>query len=1184
MRFNPSIAGRGHLDAYEIFVGNDTDAASLATDEQTLRAGKSMDLLLAHSDGPTTARVKLSSVESRSASRCRRLIVLNRDHYRATGNWSLHLGYPMLYWKLPSYSLPRWAPLFLWKISIELDGKYLYISRPDEEDPTKSSRKRRDPELPRYNPFLKALLMREQNVSVDLPTDTVEFGSISTFVSKFAEQWARCDTSKFQSDLHPFTSPKNGVGPAIYPYATIGRGSFQGEAIAEDLKYLEEQMPLKGDIGCLDYLFSRPVENDEDEAKSPREVERFAVTATDPSQEKILLQSQSSKVTLVQGPPGTGKSQTIVNLIGAALARKERVVVACHQDAALSIVKKRLDERNLGHLAVKINDPIQDRKRVINSIRDLAANTHSYMTEVAIDVARSENSGKIMQTEKYLDHANQKFYGRQRNIETAYGDLLAAVYEAKQVSFNVYKPKSKAFLNNEVFGKYKSLAEAKEPLSMVAKYVNDIEECDYDQNPWRSLKQLSVDKNALRGILEQVLDDLPAKKTNGSKVHDVTDIWYAEHPLLISHIAGFTKSPTLQMAFCEAHGTLVEHLSGYLNGSAMTALLDKLRQGNVQDELKTYVQKLDCLDKLINVEVQRRNSPIIKALHSLAEIELDVWVRCCRAAIAYGLLERLGDVPKPYSILGARNTLRSALASKRNDDLEYILRQFTEAQMAADALREQRLLRVRSSRHARKTELRTLYHEAYSSVSKIYPVLLTSFETACKLLPMQPEVIDTLIIDEASQVYTSDALALFYRAKRAVVSGDDMQMPPTDYFALAETDEYSSNGTNNGVASEQSLLEALSIPIGKLSASYKMLKVHYRSSFPELIQFSNHAFYDGALSVPPTNASPLPFCPTPIKLEHVRGTFRNGVNQVEVEKVISVLKGIWQYGPSAHSVGVIVANVKQRDQLLLELENEAMSNAEFGRHRDISTKLYKNDMFEGLFVRSIEHVQGDERDIIVYSTTYGPDRRNYGPLSQKDKGRRRLNVATTRAKMAMVVITSLIIKHISDVTEDESYSEDGEARERWFFWKYMNYAQAVSCGNNALADEVLTSLSQSSRADTEPLRVSVGLPDNEFEQSVGDFLICHGYHVDYQVGEAGFRIDIGIKSKPTDRQYICGIECDGATYHSGYTARHRDIWRQELLEGKGWKIARVWSTDWFDHGGSERAQNKLLEDIACLSS
>ncbi len=307
---------------------------------------------------------------------------------------------------------------------------------------------------------------------------------------------------------------------------------------------------------------------------------------------------------------------------------------------------------------------------------------------------------------------------------------------------------------------------------------------------------------------------------------------------------------------------------------------------------------------------------------------------------------------------------------------------------------------------------------------------------------------------------------------------------------------------------------------------------------------------------------------SPIELNKVENAqARAGANDVEALAVVSRIKEIWHQQDSL-SLGVITLNVKQKDIIDDLLFEEAQLNNAFANRLEQERNKTKDGEDIGFFVRSVEHVQGDERDIIILSTVYDGVRKNFGAITKKEKGRKRLNVAITRAKLGIIIYSSLNIDAISNDNQRDN-------SENYWFWKYMCYAKAISSSDKKMAELVLLSLNSKFQQSATGCD-----PDSYFEEDVAEFLRKHNYHVDYQIGESGFRIDLGVKNNTDDRLYLCGIECDGRQYHSSWTARLNDIWRQKILENKGWKIVRIWSDDWFDNRAA--TQKKLLTALSNL--
>ena len=475
-----------------------------------------------------------------------------------------------------------------------------------------------------------------------------------------------------------------------------------------------------------------------------------------------------------------------------------------------------------------------------------------------------------------------------------------------------------------------------------------------------------------------------------------------------------------------------------------------------------------------------------------------------------------------------------------------------------------------------------LYENGFDSITNIKPILFTNPDVASEILPLKEELFDIIIIDEASQMFTSDSFPLLYRAKSVVISGDPMQMPPSDFFMNIsdESDDDFDTAEDNkkeflnklipadGVFS---LLDATDNALSEKSKFRKRLLVHYRSEHEELIRFSNHAFYDGKLIFPNSNLPAISNIGKPIQVIQLSNSDSDeSVIANESAQVVNLLSNLWQENDLI-SYGVITLNISHKEKIQELIDERCSLDENFKKSYSNQLVLKdKNDENINFFVRSVEHVQGDERDVIIFATTYTGKTRNFGAITRKFKGRKRLNVAITRAKKAILVVTSLNISQISyDAQKDKS--------ENYYLWKYLVYCEALSRGNITIADDVIKSISSIKN----PISTN-HMPDSDFELMVGNFLRKNDYSIEYQVGESGFRIDIGVKMHSESNLFLCGIECDGKLYHSSWSARLNDIWRQKILESKGWQIYRIWSTDWFND--RERSEKKLLKALSGFSS
>ena len=458
------------------------------------------------------------------------------------------------------------------------------------------------------------------------------------------------------------------------------------------------------------------------------------------------------------------------------------------------------------------------------------------------------------------------------------------------------------------------------------------------------------------------------------------------------------------------------------------------------------------------------------------------------------------------------------------------------------------IVRGEIAKKTRHMRLRTLLDKAGEAVSTVKPVFLMSPLSVAQYLKRGGLSFDMLLIDEASQVRPADAMGAIMRAKQIVVVGDQKQMPPTSFFdrQVSSADEAGSDGDEEDIQAAQvgdmesilSLCAARAMPGG-------MLRWHYRSRHPSLIQVSNHEFYDNGLICPPSpdregKASGLVF--SYVEGQYDRGRKRN--NPLEAEAVAEAVLEHARRRPE-QTLGVVALSVAQRDSIRNRLEWMR------GEHPELEA-FCKEAKEEPFFVKNLENVQGDERDAIFISVGYGKDAggymsQNFGPVSSEG-GERRLNVLFTRAKRRCRVFAS--IRH-GDIRIDVTKQAGPRVLKR-----FLKYAET-----GELDIPVLTGAEM----------------DSPFEEAVAKAVQGHGYKVAAQVGSSGFKIDLAVYDPDDEGRFLLAIECDGARYHSSSWARERDRLRQSVLEGKGWTFHRIWSTDWFYNRDSEL--HKLLDAI-----
>lgn len=438
------------------------------------------------------------------------------------------------------------------------------------------------------------------------------------------------------------------------------------------------------------------------------------------------------------------------------------------------------------------------------------------------------------------------------------------------------------------------------------------------------------------------------------------------------------------------------------------------------------------------------------------------------------------------------------------------------------------VIRREGMKKSRHLPVRELISRSRNTSLAIKPCFMMSPLAVSQYLPADMSF-DVVIFDEASQVTPGDAINCIYRGKSLILAGDDKQLPPTSFFERVEAEsDFDENDTD--AADFQSVLE-----LAKGCGAFNDLRLnwHYRSRHEDLIAFSNYKFYDGKLVTYPSSHSEGP--DVGVQFFHTNGVYRRGGgadNPLEAARVAE--RVIEHFTTRPHlTLGVVTFSVVQRDAIL-----DAIDKARESR-RDLDRFFDGDDRLNAFFVKSLEFVQGDERDVIIFSIGYGPDEAgkittNFGVLN-KPKGWRRLNVAATRARQRVEVVASV---RAGDIPP--SSNENVE-----YLRAYLDYAER---GQAALAVD----LGSSGRG-----------PESPFEESVIKAIRAWGYTVEPQVGAAGFRIDIGIRHPAHPGQFALGVECDGYQYHSAPAARDRDRLREQILRGLGWRLHRIWGTAWY---------------------
>ena len=479
--------------------------------------------------------------------------------------------------------------------------------------------------------------------------------------------------------------------------------------------------------------------------------------------------------------------------------------------------------------------------------------------------------------------------------------------------------------------------------------------------------------------------------------------------------------------------------------------------------------------------------------------------------------------------------------------------QFRELDIAAQKLAAEQVIRAVAhdlpARDGvpRKSELGTLRHqlglqrpsisirklisEMPKTFVKLSPCVLMSPLSIAQYLPADHAQFDIVIFDEASQITTWDAIGAIARGRQSVIVGDPKQLPPTNFFGRAETDAEDLEQYEKDLPSILDEASAAGLP-------YLGLNWHYRSRDETLIAFSNHHYYGDRLVTfpsPSTGSSAVTFH----KVDGVYARGQGRTNEVEARAITTLLTGrlteaLAMPEGSRPTFGVITFNVQQQELILDLLDAERRKNTQL-------EWFFEDTREEPVIVKNLENIQGDERDIMLFSITFGKDlagklTMSFGAINNEG-GEKRLNVAVTRARSELHVFASIAAEMV-----DLGRTRALGVRHLKAFLDFAERGPAALPG----MDEG-----------------SLGPAESPFEEAVAEALRNRGWDVRTQIGVSGFRVDLGIVHPDHAGAYLAGVECDGATYHSSASARDRDRTREAVLRNLGWEIVRIWSTDWF---------------------
>ncbi len=701
------------------------------------------------------------------------------------------------------------------------------------------------------------------------------------------------------------------------------------------------------------------------------------------------------------------------------------------------------------------------------------------------------------------------------------------------------------------------------------------------------------------GVTMKAVQELVAARAEVAQLEDATASTFTnDQTILGDRYTGLDTDWAEITAALEWASGLRELNGGPLSGpAAERAQTADVRSSDLDQALISWFHARDRVlayfadwrASALRAELDSRFSDVTELLETLQETigDIEEWVEYCRARERLDELalsevasfcethripaEALADVVERACLESWLDSILRTdavrLGQVRAEQLNPIVDQFREldielihrtAGRVIDACNRRRprttvgaagVIQREAQKQRRHMPVRALLEQAGEVAQALKPCFMMSPLTVSQFLPPSLRF-DAVVFDEASQVRPSDAVNCIYRGAQLIVAGDDKQLPPTSFFEAVSMDGDDEWEEDQFEQYESILKQCKSGGLRDLP-----LRWHYRSQHEDLIAYSNEAFYQGRLVTFPGAVQESD--DLGVKFFHVAdGIYRRGTARDNPREAEAVADRVMHWARASATdpemdltVGVVAFSEAQAAAIEIALDHRRDAEPELD-------EFFAEDRLDGFFVKNLENVQGDERDVMIFSIGYGRDEvgkltMNFGPLN-REGGQRRLNVAITRARQRVEVVSSIT------GTEPEFNTELREGVRH--LRRYLDYAAR---GAAALALE----LDESGRD-----------ADSPFEEEVIRTIRGWGYDAVPQVGTAGYRIDIGVKQPSQAGRYALGIECDGWMYHSSKVARDRDRLRQEVLERLGWEIYRIWGTAWYRNRNEQ--EQRLLAAIS----
>lgn len=992
--------------------------------------------------------------------------------------------------------------------------------------------------------------------------------------------------------------------------AVLGRFPM-ANPIYNDYLNMEKQQLTTPSIELL--LQGKPIK----QAKSKKNELSYTVNDLDYAQEKAIENINKQSNMVIFGPPGTGKSQTIVNLISDAMCKGRRVLVVSQKQAALEVVFSRLG--NLNKKAMLLPDPENQKsaffERVINmhqyALKQKRTPSDKNYNELQTDIEKelqilqmisdtlfSKNSFGLSLQEMYAKSYNLGVNDTDYKLYTEFLNSDIAYMPYEELSQHIKYIKDKAIV--KLYLERLALIQ-KNPMAVHIKTdidMHKLKEAHNFLNKAIEISRLPFDFSAYPHsrylatfYLEKVAVDRPSINKIASLITKIENpalnVWrrltmvipllWIFYPIAQRDFSkiktGINIDLNIAMHAFMQYEKEFEILQSVLTEEGFSLAIGSIINGNSQllmkivEGLENYMAIRD-----INKTVYELDKNIINILdfaYSRSKVTTRSFEHILNMLIPMRLYKEIvandGYIKEKLSNTVAFDNIRKRIIELKAEQREVsrvlaydkFSEEYTNYFAMFDKESKDYAYQIEKQRNLWPVRQMVEYFEPY--LMKLFPCWLLSPQAVSTVFPLKKDMFDLVVFDEASQMFIENALPSIYRGKKIVVAGDNKQLPPSSTFIrryLADDFDINMDLSTQAALEVTSLLDLAMNKYPAVELAY-----HYRSEFCELIDFSNLAFYDNKLQIAPNLSCGQE--EQPIERIKVKGLWQNRHNHEEALQVVKLIKNIFKKRKSNETIGIVTFNSEQKDYIEDMLDAEADKNPSFRRQLYEESNRYEDGENHSLFVKNLENVQGDERDIIIFSIGYAPNDNDklvaqFGSLSVEG-GENRLNVAITRARKKIYIITSIEPEELNRVDS----SKNAGPR---LLKKYLQYVRAVSSGEQDEVKKILSNFSTVIKTDS----------TFTYEEEIKAELEKLGYTVFTNLGNTNYKLSLGVYDKEAGR-FVLGIECDYQAYQNSAEVLERDVYRIKFLEGKGWKIVRVWSRDWWQ--SPKNVLDKLITEI-----